>query len=149
MPIRAAFAAVILLFAAAPAAAQELQPLSEWIKGPEAKNKSDYLFTRCAALSLAIIKYDGISYSQTELEHMKKAAVAYASAAAMLRGKRDGGKPGDYITPIATDVEAMADQYSGRIVAARQKPGRALDTDPVLAKDDEICRDAAGTPAKK
>lgn len=145
---RAVLAAALLLFAV-PAAAQELQPLAEWTKGPEAKGKSDYLFTRCAALSLALIKYDGISYAQPELEHMKKAAVAYAAAAAMFRSKRDGGKPEDYIGPIAADAEAMADQYSGRIIAARQKSGRALDTDPVLAKDDEICRQAAGTPLKK
>lgn len=148
MPIRAALAAAILLLAV-PAAAQELQPLSEWSKGPDAKGKSDYLFTRCAALSLAIIKYDGMAYAQTELEHMKKSAVAYASAAALLRGKREGGKPEDYIGPIAADAETMADQYSGRIIAARQKSGHALGNDPVLAQDDEICRQAAGTPLKK
>jgi hypothetical protein len=148
LPIRAAFAAAFLLLAV-PAAAQELQPLSEWTKGPEAKGKSDYLFTRCAALNLAIIKYDGVAYSQPDLEHMKKAAVAYASAAAMLRSKRDGGKPEDYIGPIAADAEAMADQYGERIIAGRQKPGRALDNDSVLAKDDEICHQAAGTPLKK
>lgn len=148
MPLRAALAAAFLLLAV-PAAAQELKPLSEWGKGPEAKGKADYLFTRCAALSLAIIKYDGVAYSQPELEHMKKAAVAYASAAAMFRSKRDGGKPEDYIGPIAADAETMADQYSGRIIAARQTSGRALDTDPVLAQDDEICRTAAGTPLKK
>ena len=148
MLLRAALAAAVLLIAV-PAAAQELQPLSEWSKGPDAKSKSDYLFTRCAALNLAVIKYDGVAYSQPDLEHMKKAAVAYASAAASLRGKRDGGKPQDYIGPIAAEAEAMADQYSGRIVAARQKSGRALESDPVLAQDDEICRTAAGTPKKK
>lgn len=148
MPIRAALAIAVFL-SAGTAAAQELQPLSEWTKGPEAKGKSDYLFTRCAALNLAIIKYDGVAYSQPDLEHMKKAAVAYASAAAKLRSGRDGGKPGDYVGPIAADAEAMADQYGERIVAGRQKPGRALDNDPALAKDDEICRQAAGTPLKK
>lgn len=148
MPIRAAFFAAAFSLFAVPAAAQELQPLSEWSKSPDAKNQSDYLFTRCAALNLAIIKYDGMAYAQPALEHMKKSAVAYASAAALLRSKRDGGKPEDYITPIATDAEKMADQYGTRIIVARQKPGRALDTDPVLAKDDEICRQAAGTPKK-
>lgn len=147
MPIRAALAAFLLF--AVPAAAQELQPLSEWAKGPEAKGKSDYLFTRCAALSLAVIKYDGVSYAQPELEHMKKSAVAYAAAAATLRSKREGGKPEDYIGPIAAEAETMADQYSGRIIAARQKSGHALDNDPVLAGDDEMCRKAAGTPLKK
>ena len=148
MPIRAAVAVAILLLAV-PAAAQELQPLSEWSKGPDAKGRADLLFTRCAGLSLALIKYDGISYSQPDLEHMKKSAVAYASAAAMLRSKRDGGKPEDYIGPIAADAEAMAERYSGRIIAARQKPGRALETDSFLGKDDDICRQAAGTPLKK
>ena len=147
MPIRAFLAAALLLFAV-PAAAQEMLPLSEWIKSPDSKGKSDYLFTRCAGLSLATIKYDGMAYPQPELEHMKKSAVAYASAAALLRSKRDGGKPEDYIKPIATDAETMAEQYGTQIIAARQKPGRALDTDPVLAKDDEICRQAAGTPKK-
>ncbi|MHB1219841.1 MAG: hypothetical protein ACYC1L_16755 [Alphaproteobacteria bacterium] len=144
---RAALAAALLLFAV-PAAAQELQPLAEWTKGPEAKAKPDYLYTRCAALYLAIIKYDGISYARADLEHMKKTAVAFASTAAKTRSGREGGKPEDYIGPIAGQAETMADQYGGRIVAARQKGGRALDTDPVLAQDDEICRKAAGTPKK-
>lgn len=148
MPIRVAFAVAILLFAL-PAAAQELQPLSEWTKGTDAKGNTDYLFTRCAGLSLAIIKYDGISYTQPELEHMKKTAVAFAAAAAKLRSGRDGGKPEDYIGPITIQVETVADQYGVRIIAARQKSGRALDNDPVLAQDDEICRKTAGTPLKK
>jgi len=147
LPFRAAFAAAVLLLAV-PAAAQEMLPLSEWSKSADAKGKADYLFTRCAALSLAVIKYDGVAYQQPELEHLKKSAVAYASAAAMLRSKRDGGKLEDYVKPISTDVEAMAEQYGTQIIAARGKPGRVLDTDPVLAKDDEICRQAAGTPKK-
>lgn len=144
---RAVLTAAFFLFAV-PAAAQELPPLAEWTKGPEAKTKPDYLYTRCAALSLAVIKYDGVSYAQPDLEHMKKTAVAFASTAAKMRSEREGGKPEAYIGPIAGQAETMSDQYGGRIVAARQKGGRALDTDPVLAQDDEICRKAAGTPKK-
>lgn len=148
MPIRAVLAAALLLFAA-PAAAQELQPLAEWTKGPEAKTKPEYLYTRCAALYLAVIKYDGVAYAQPELEHMKKTAVAFASAAAKQRSERAGGKPETYIGPIAGEVEAMADQYGGRLVAARKgAAGHALDADPALTQDDGICRQAAGTPKK-
>lgn len=147
MPRRAVLATAFLLLAV-PAVAQELPPLAEWTKGPEGKTKPEYLYTRCAALSLAVVKYDGISYAQPELEHMKKTAVAFASMAARTRSERDGGKPEDYIGPIASQAEIMADQYGGRIVVARQKGGRALDTDPALAQDDEVCRKIAGTPKK-
>lgn len=149
MLLRAALAAFLLLpLVAAPASAQELPPLADWSKGPEAKTKMDYLYTRCAAFYLALIKYDGISYAQPELEHMKKTAVAFASTAARARAAREGGKPEDYVAPISAQVETLADQYGGRVAAARQKPGRAVDTDAMLAQDDAVCRSHAGTPLK-
>lgn len=142
---RALFAVAVL--AAVPAAAQELQPLADWTKGADAKTKQDYLFTRCAALYLSIIKFDGMAYAQPELELMKKTAVAFATAAAKVGAGRDGGKPEDYINPVVTQAEAMSEQYSVRIVAAREK-GKAIDNDSLLGQDDAVCREIAGTPKK-
>lgn len=129
---------------AAPASAQEMPPLAEWIRNPESQQRPDYTYTRCAGLMLALAKLDGHSFLPKDLANMKEAYADFGNAAVNFRAQRDGMAPKDFVDGVANDIGDFVDAYSGPINKARWANKAALDSDPVMAQDFEVCRDADG-----
>lgn len=133
------------LFLAAPLCAQEMPPLAEWIKTPEARQRPDYTYTRCAGLFLALAKLDGGSFLPKDLAHMKESFADFGSAAANFRAQRDGMAPKDFLDGVNTDIGDFVDAYEAPINKARWASTAALDSNPAMAQDFAVCRDVAQT----
>jgi hypothetical protein len=129
-----------VLFLAAPASAQEMPPLAEWIKMPEARQRPDYTYTRCAGLMLALAKFDGSSFLPEDLAHMKEAYADFGNAAVNFRAQRDGMAPKDFLDGVSNDIGDFVDAYGQRIRKSRDAGQKALDGDPSMAQDFQVCR---------
>ena len=136
-----------VLFLAAPASAQEMTPLAEWIKTPEAQQRPDYTYTRCAALYLALAKYDGGSFLPKDLADMKESFADFGSAAANFRAQRDGMAPKDFLDGVNNDIGDFVDAYAGRVQKSRRAGEGALNDDPAMAQDFAVCRAVSQTLA--
>lgn len=128
------------LFLTAPLSAQEMTPLAEWIKTPEARQRPDYAYTRCAGLFLALAKLDGRSFLPKDLENMRDAYADFGNAAINFRAQRDGMAPKDFLDGVNNDIGNFVDAYQPRIDKARQANKAALDSDPSMGQDFAVCR---------
>ena len=131
---------LVILFLAAPASAQEMTPMAEWIKTPEAQQRPDYTYTRCAGLFLALAKLDGRSFLPKDLENMRDAYADFGNAAINFRVQRDGMAPKDFLDGVNSDIGDFVDAYQPRIDKARRANRAALDADPAMAEDFAVCR---------
>jgi len=129
-----------VLLVAAPASAQEMTPLAEWIKTPEAQQRPDYTYTRCAGLFLALAKLDGRSFLPKDLENMREAYADFGNAAINFRAQRDGMAPKDFLDGVNNDIGDFVDAYQPSIDKARFANRAALDADAAMAQDFAVCR---------
>ena len=142
MRLSAAIRLAVLVLAA-PASAQEMTPLAEWIKTPESDQRPDYTYTRCAGLFLALAKFDGGSFLPDDLHNMKEAYTNFAMDAMGFRAQRDGMAPKDFMDGVNNDIGNFVDAYEPRINKARWANKAALDSDPAMAQDFAVCRAVA------
>lgn len=141
--MRLPLACLAVLFLAAPAGAQEMPPLAEWIDSAEARQRPDYTYTRCAGLFLSLAKFDRGSFLPDDLTHMRDAYTNLAEAALAFRAQRDGRAPKDYLDGVEGEIGDFVDAYGQRIERSRDAGKRALDGDPSMAQDLAICRSTA------
>lgn len=140
MRLSAAAIRLAILFLAAPASAQEMTPMAEWIKTPEAQQRPDYTYTRCAGLFLALAKFDGRSFLPKDIENMRESYADFGNAAISFRAQRDGMAPKDFLDGVNSDIGNFVDAYQPRIDKARFANKAALDADPSMAQDFAVCR---------
>ena len=141
---RLALRLAVLLFAA-PASAQEMTPLAEWMKNPESQQRPDYTYTRCAGLFLALAKFDGRSFLPKDIENMRESYADFGNAAINFRAQRDGMAPKDFLDGVNNDIGDFVDAYQPRIDKARFANRAALDADPAMAQDFAVCRSVSQT----
>jgi hypothetical protein len=126
-----------LLISATSAAADDLVPLEQLLKG---QPDESYQHVRCAAFYLANIEWAGQAISQTLFDETRAAISALFLVAALQRATKTEGDVQSSVISVNADARAITELYEINYRQSYAVRGAAWDGNPLWESDAETCR---------
>jgi hypothetical protein len=127
----------------APVAAEEMQPLRDWVEAGGGARDPAYAPIRCTGLYVAIMSYAGTPMSPQLMNGLVRSATTFTAAAIRLRA----GDEGDAETrrdAVLKDTGAAAARYEARMKRNFETSGRPYQSDDLVLDDLAFCRTLTG-----